>query len=46
VFIANSDGGMQKDIYDSMASAVQGSAVVCCFMTAKYQASSNCKLEL
>ena len=40
------DGGMKQDIYDSMATAVQNAKVVCCFMTAKYQASANCRLEL
>jgi|EP01049_Picozoa_sp_SAG25_P000484 hypothetical protein len=36
--------GMKQDIFDSMACAVQNSVVVCCFMTTKYQSSSNCKL--
>eukprot|EP01047_Picozoa_sp_COSAG01_P093162 COSAG01_NODE_24361_length_781_cov_54.274194_1_plen_103_part_10 len=39
------DGGMKGDLYDSMAAGVQGSAVVCCFMTKQYQQSQNCKLE-
>jgi hypothetical protein len=39
------DGGMKGDLYDSMAAGVQGSAVVCCFMTRQYQQSQNCKLE-
>ena len=40
------DGGMQTDIYDSMAQGVQGAACVICFMSQKYQMSENCKLEL
>ena len=40
------DGGMQSDIYDSMAEGVQGAACVVCFMTPAYQDSANCKLEL
>ena len=40
------DGGMQTDIYDSMAEGVQGAACVLCFMSKKYQQSENCKLEL
>ena len=40
------DGGMQSDIYDSMAEGVQGAACVICFMTPAYQDSANCKLEL
>jgi hypothetical protein len=40
------DGGMTMDIYDSMAEGVQGSAVVVCFMSRKYQQSQNCKLEV
>jgi hypothetical protein len=45
--IAQEDGGgMQRDIYDSMAAAVQGAAVVICFMSRQYQLSPNCKLEL
>ena len=40
------DGGMQSDIYDSMAAGVQGAACVICFMTPAYQDSANCKLEL
>ena len=39
-------GGMQTDIYDSMAQGVQGAAVVVCFMSKTYQTSENCKLEL
>ena len=40
------DGGMQADIYDSMAEGVQNAAVLVCFMTKKYQESKNCALEL
>eukprot|EP01047_Picozoa_sp_COSAG01_P027193 COSAG01_NODE_1786_length_9231_cov_19.575276_4_plen_57_part_00 len=29
-----------------MAEGVQGACVVVCFMSAKYQSSENCKLEL
>eukprot|EP01050_Picozoa_sp_SAG11_P003010 SAG11_NODE_161_length_14021_cov_36.845065_11_plen_702_part_00 len=38
--------GMKRDIYDSMAAAVQGAAVVICFLSRQYQLSTNCKLEL
>eukprot|EP01048_Picozoa_sp_COSAG05_P011211 COSAG05_NODE_1042_length_6066_cov_2.922742_3_plen_63_part_00 len=34
------------DIYDSMATAVDGAAVVITFMSQRYQDSVNCKLEL
>jgi hypothetical protein len=40
------DGGMQSDVYDSMAEGVSKSAAVVAFMNQKYQDSSNCKLEL
>eukprot|EP01052_Picozoa_sp_SAG31_P021337 SAG31_NODE_1645_length_7652_cov_2.069906_2_plen_249_part_00 len=40
------DGGMQTDIYDSMAEGVGNAAVVIPFMGYKYQVSENCKLEL
>ena len=40
------DGGMQRDIFDSMAEGVTGAAVVLCFMSQDYQDSENCKLEL
>ena len=40
------DGGMNVDIYDSMATAVDGAAVVITFMSQRYQDSVNCKLEL
>jgi hypothetical protein len=39
-------GGMGADVFDSMAQGVQGAAVVIAFMSRKYQASQNCKLEL
>ena len=29
-----------------MATGVEGSAVVCCFMTQKYERSKNCSAEL
>ena len=31
------DGGMQVDVYDSMAKAVSNAAVVICFMTQRYR---------
>jgi hypothetical protein len=37
---------MQRDIFDSMADAVEKAAAVVPFMTARYQASENCKLEV
>lgn len=37
---------MKADIYDSMATAVDGAAVVITFMSQRYQDSINCKLEL
>jgi hypothetical protein len=40
------DGGMSRNIYDSMAEGVTNASVVVCFMTAAYQASENCRLEL
>eukprot|EP01046_Picozoa_sp_COSAG06_P021451 COSAG06_NODE_1614_length_8932_cov_4.428507_1_plen_1634_part_10 len=40
------DGGMQQDIYESMASGVENAACVVCFLSQKYQDSENCKLEL
>ena len=42
----DTDGGMQVDIYDSMAQGVSNAAVVVAFMTQRYQDSENCKLEL
>lgn len=40
------DGGVQSDIYESMASGVQNAAVMVCFMTQEYEDSPNCALEL
>eukprot|EP01050_Picozoa_sp_SAG11_P008326 SAG11_NODE_728_length_7495_cov_3.384397_2_plen_878_part_00 len=40
------DGGMRRDIYDSMAQGVQGAACVVPFMTQAYSDSENCRLEL
>ena len=40
------DGGMQTNIYDSMAEGVGNAVVVVPFMTDKYESSINCKLEL
>jgi hypothetical protein len=40
------DGGMQQDIYESMADGVENAACVVCFLSQKYQDSENCKLEL
>ena len=40
------DGGMQQDIYESMAEGVENAACVVCFLSQKYQSSENCKLEL
>eukprot|EP01052_Picozoa_sp_SAG31_P018719 SAG31_NODE_1338_length_8731_cov_14.189643_1_plen_1748_part_10 len=39
------DGGMQQDIYESMAAGVENAACVVCFLSQKYQESENCKLE-
>lgn len=39
-------GGMQGNINESMANAVECSAVMICFLTEKYQKSVNCCLEL
>eukprot|EP01047_Picozoa_sp_COSAG01_P103847 COSAG01_NODE_33251_length_567_cov_1.217949_2_plen_122_part_01 len=44
--LADIDGGMNVDIYDSMATGVQNAACVIPFMTEKYAASENCALEL
>jgi male-specific lethal 1 len=38
------DGGMQTDIYDSMAEGVGNAAVCIPFMTKKYSESKNCQL--
>ena len=40
------DGGMQANIYDSMAHGVSKAAVVIAFIDQRYQDSENCKLEL
>ena len=40
------DGGMQHDVYESMAAGVENAACVVCFLSQKYQESDNCKLEL
>ena len=42
----DTDGGMQVDIYDSMAEGVSDAACLVCFMTQAYQDSANCALEL
>ncbi|CAF1593611.1 unnamed protein product, partial [Didymodactylos carnosus] len=39
-------GGMKTHLAESMAEAVENAAVICCFLTPKYQESKNCKLEL
>lgn len=39
-------GGVTGNINDSMAKGVDGAAVVCCFMSADYFGSKNCKKEL
>jgi hypothetical protein len=36
------DGGMQIDVFDSMAQGVANAAVVVAFMTQRYQDSDNC----
>ena len=38
-------GGMGADIYESMAEGVSNASVVVCFMSEKYQSSTNCMLE-
>jgi len=40
------EGGMQRDIYDSMAEAVEGAVVIVPLLTSKYMESANCKREL
>jgi hypothetical protein len=40
------DGGMEVDLYDSMARGVSNAACVVCFMTQQYEDSANCKMEL
>jgi hypothetical protein len=39
----DTDGGMQVDIFDSMAQGVTSAAVVIAFMTQRYQDSDNCE---
>ena len=39
-------GGMQGNINDAMANAVESSSVIICFLTEKYMTSPNCCLEL
>ncbi len=39
-------GGMQDNINDSMSTAVECSSCIIVFLTAKYQESANCALEL
>ena len=34
------------NINEAMATGVEGAAVVCCFMTQKYERSKNCSAEL
>eukprot|EP01052_Picozoa_sp_SAG31_P041947 SAG31_NODE_6506_length_1992_cov_2.123085_4_plen_74_part_00 len=38
------DGGMQIDIFDSMAQGVTKAAVIVAFISQRYQDSENCKL--
>ena len=38
-------GGMGKDIYESMAAGVSNACALVCFMSQKYQDSTNCTLE-
>ena len=37
-------GGMGSDVYESMAEGVSNASVVVCFMSQKYQESTNCML--
>ncbi|CAF3822688.1 unnamed protein product [Rotaria magnacalcarata] len=39
-------GGIGFNLFQSMADGVENAAVVCCFMTPKYQNSRNCEKEL
>ena len=39
------DGGMQRDLFESMAEGVEGAACVLTFLTQKYQDSDNCERE-
>ena len=40
------DGGMRRNVYDSMAEGVTGAGCVVAFMSAEYERSENCRLEL
>jgi hypothetical protein len=40
------DGGMQRDLFESMAQGVEGAACIVSFLSQRYQDSENCKLEL
>jgi hypothetical protein len=39
------DGGMDTDIYDSMAAAVSSAYCIIIFMSDRYLESANCQLE-
>ncbi|CAF1118061.1 unnamed protein product [Rotaria sordida] len=39
-------GGISFNLFHSMADGIENAAVVCCFMTSKYQSSRNCEKEL
>ncbi|CAF1377711.1 unnamed protein product [Rotaria sp. Silwood1] len=39
-------GGISFNLFHSMADGIENAAVVCCFMTPKYQTSRNCEKEL
>ncbi|CAF3759051.1 unnamed protein product [Rotaria sp. Silwood1] len=39
-------GGISFNLFQSMADGIENAAVVCCFMTPKYQTSRNCEKEL
>ncbi|CAF3917666.1 unnamed protein product [Adineta steineri] len=39
-------GGVRSNIYQSMAEGVEGAAIICCFLTRKYQDSINVQREL
>eukprot|EP01051_Picozoa_sp_SAG22_P004477 SAG22_NODE_242_length_14104_cov_13.581935_2_plen_72_part_00 len=40
---AQIDGGMQRNIYDSMAEGVMKAGCVVCFMEESYEKSENCR---
>eukprot|EP01048_Picozoa_sp_COSAG05_P015614 COSAG05_NODE_1900_length_3858_cov_2.298218_1_plen_899_part_10 len=40
------NGGMGVDVYESMAEGVSNASVLVCFMSQKYQESTNCMLEV